>query len=80
MHTVLLALCCDKCRPMAYGRHSGLVVECQTPEQEIRGLILTQVAVLFPWARYIYLPKSTGNTQEVVSETEKLLTHWDVKP
>ena len=51
------------------------MVECRTPEQEIRALILTQVAVLFPWARYIYLPKSTGNTQEVVSETEILLTH-----
>ena len=32
-----------------------------------RGFDLTQVAVLCPWARYIYLPKSTGNTQEAVA-------------
>ena len=28
------------------GRHGGLVVECPTPEQEVGGSILTQVAVL----------------------------------
>ena len=29
-------------------RHSGLVVEHRTREQEVGGLILTQVAVLYP--------------------------------
>ena len=33
-----------------------------------QGSILTQqIAVLYPWARYIYLPKSTGNTQEAMA-------------
>ena len=30
------------------GRRSGLVVELQTPEREVGGSILTQVAVLYP--------------------------------
>ena len=32
----------------------------QTPEREVGGLILTRVAVLCPWARHIYSPKSSG--------------------
>ena len=48
-------------------RRGGLVVERRTPEWEVGGSILTQVAVLCHWARYIYLPKSTGNTQEAVA-------------
>ena len=43
------------------------MVERRAPEREVGGLILTQVAVLFPLARYIYLPKSTGITQEAVA-------------
>ena len=30
------------------GRRGGLVVECRTPEREVGGSILTQVAVLYP--------------------------------
>ena len=30
------------------GRDGGLVVECWTPEREVEGSILTQVAVLCP--------------------------------
>ena len=55
-------------RILRYGRH-GLVVERQTPEREVGGSILTQVAVLCPLARYIYLPKSAGNTQETVASS-----------
>ena len=33
---------------MTRRRHGGLVVEHQTPEREVRGSILTQVAVLYP--------------------------------
>ena len=36
------------------GRRRGLVVERRTPEREVGGSILAQVAVLYPWARYIY--------------------------
>ena len=36
---------------------SGLVVARRTPEREVGGSILTQVAVLCSCARYIYLPK-----------------------
>ena len=43
------------------------MVERRTPEREVGGSILTEVAVLCPLARYIYLPKSTGNTQEAVA-------------
>ena len=48
-------------------RRGGLVVQRQTSKQEVRGSILTQVTMLYPRARYTYLPKSTGNTQEVVA-------------
>ena len=43
------------------------MVERRTPEREVGGSILTQVAVLYPLARYNYLSKSTGNTQEAVA-------------
>ena len=64
------------------GRRRGLVVERRTPEREVGGSILTQVAVLCPLAGYIYLPKSTGNTQEVVapSQHDRKFFDWDVKP
>ena len=39
------------------GRRGGLGVERRTPEREVGGSKLTQVAVLCPSARYIYLPK-----------------------
>ena len=35
----------------------GLVVERWTPEREVGGSILTRVAVLYPWVKYVYLPK-----------------------
>ena len=63
-------------------RRRGIVVERRTPEREVGGSILTQVAMLCPWARYIYLPKSTGNTQEAVapSQHDGKIVDWDVKP
>ena len=47
------------------------MVEHQTSEQEVGGLILTQVAVLCPLARYIYLPK-------VLVIPRKLWLHLDM--
>ena len=46
------------------------MVERWTPEGEVGGSILTQVTALYPCARYIYLPKSTGNTQEAVAPSQ----------
>ena len=48
-------------------RRGGPVVECKTPEGEVGGLILTQVAVCVFEQDHIYLPKSTGNTQDAVA-------------
>ena len=55
-------------KEILFRRRSGLVVERRTPELEVRGLILTQVAVLSK----IHLPPNstcTGNTQEVVAHS-----------
>ena len=57
------------------------MVESRTPVREVVGSILTQVAVLCHCARYIYLPKRTGNTHEVVapSRHDGKIVYWDVK-
>ena len=47
------------------------MVERRTPVREVGGSILAQVAGLCPGAKYLS-PKSTGNSQEAV--TEKLFT------
>ena len=54
-----------------------LVVEAPWPNGKAsdsgargRGSNLTHVAVLYPRARYIYLPKSTGNSQEAVDPSQ----------
>ena len=52
------------------GRRRGLVVKSRTPEREVGGSILTRVAVLYPRAKYIYLPKRTGNNQEAVAPSQ----------
>ena len=56
--------------------------DSRTPEREVWGSILTRVAELHPWARYIYLPKSTGNTQKAVapSRYDWKFVEWDIKP
>ena len=58
------------------------VVERRTPEREVGGSKPTS-AVLCPWARhFLKLPKSTGDTQEVValSQHDWKVVDWDVKP
>ena len=59
-----------------------IAVERRTPEREVGGSILTQVALLYPWVRYSYHTKSTGNTQEAVvpSRHDYKIVEWDVKP
>ena len=42
----------------------------RTPDPEVGGSSLTRVAVLCPWARHIYPPKSTGNTQETMAPSQ----------
>ena len=46
------------------GERTGLVVRASASGLGDLGSILGRVGVLFPWARDIYSPKSTGNTQE----------------
>ena len=43
------------------------MVERRILEREVGVSVLTRVDVLCPCARYINLPKSTGNTQEAVA-------------
>ena len=45
------------------------MVERRTPEREVGGLILTQVAVLYPEQDTFTSQKSTGNTQEAVASS-----------
>ena len=56
-------------RRLTTRRRGGLVVERRTPERDVGGSILIQVAILCPLAIYIHLPKSTGNTLEAVAPT-----------
>ena len=53
------------------------MVERRAPGREVGGSILTQVAVLYPRARYIYLPKVLVIPRKRwlgPAMTEKLLT------
>ena len=59
----------------------GSVVECGTPEREVRGSIPT-AAVLCPWARHFTPRKYWLITQEAVapSRHDWKIVDWDVKP
>ena len=60
---------------LSAGRRGGLVVERRTTKREVGGSIFTQVAVLCPWARYIYLPKVIPRKRWLRPDmTEKLFT------
>ena len=50
-------MCFDDFYQFSKSERDGLVVERQTPEREVGGSILTQISMLCPGARYIYLPK-----------------------
>ena len=63
------------------GERGGSVVECRTPEREVRGSRPT-AAVLCPWARHFTPRKYWLITQEVMapSRHDWKIVDWDVKP
>ena len=63
------------------GERGGSVVECRTPEREVRGSRPT-AAVLCPWARHFTPRKYWLITQEAMapSRHDWKFVDWDVKP
>ena len=63
------------------GERGGSVVECRTPEREVRGSRPTS-AVLCPWARHFTPRKYWLITQEAMapSRHDWKIVEWDVKP
>ena len=66
---------------ISIGERGGSVVECRTPEREVRGSRPT-AAVLCPWARHFTPRKYWLNTQEAMapSRHDWKIVDWDVKP
>ena len=64
-----------------HGERGGSVVECRTPEREVRGSRPTS-AVLCPWARHFTPRKYWLITQEAraPSRHDWKIVDWDVKP
>ena len=71
---------CDKYHNLM-GECGGSVVECRTPEREVRGSRPT-AAVLCPWARHFTPRKYWLITQEAMapSRHDWKIVDWDVKP
>ena len=63
------------------GERGGSVVECRTPEREVRGSRPT-ATVLCPWARHFTPRKYWLITQEAMapSRYDWKIVDWDVKP
>ena len=63
------------------GERGGSVVECRTPEREVRGSKPT-TAVLCPWGRHFTPRKYWLLTQEAMapSRYDWKIVDWDVKP
>ena len=63
------------------GERGGSVVECRTPEREVRGSRPT-AAVLCPWARHFTPRKYWLITQEAMAPSwyDWKIVGWDVKP
>ena len=71
-----------RCSPGNWrGERGGSVVECRTPEREVRGSRPTS-AVLCPWARHFTPRKYWLITQEAMapSRHDWKIVDWDVKP
>ena len=70
---------CKSC--LQWGERGGSVVECRTPEREVRGSRPT-AAVLCPWARHFTPRKYWLITQEAMapSRHDWKIVDWDVKP
>ena len=69
------------CISIKSGERGGSVVECRTPEREVRGSRPT-AAVLCPWARHFTPRKYWLITQEAMapSRYDWKIVDWDVKP
>ena len=67
--------------PLLPGERGGSVVECRTPEREVRGSRPT-AAVLCPWARHFIPRKYWLITQEAMAPSRHhwKIVDWDVKP
>ena len=67
--------------PFILGERGGSVVECRTPEREVRGSRPTS-AVLCPWARHFTPRKYWLITQEAMAQSryDWKIVDWDVKP
>ena len=80
---VVLQICCwqDSIGLQCIGERGGSVVECRTPEREVRGSRPT-AAVLCPWARHFTPRKYWLITQEAMapSRYDWKIVDWDVKP
>ena len=63
------------------GERGGSVIECRTPEREVRGSKPT-AAVLCPWARHFTPRKYWLITREAMapSRHDWKIVDWDVKP
>ena len=72
---------CNLNLPTISGERGGSVVECRTPEREVRGSRPT-AAVLCPWARHFSPRKYWLITQEAIapSRHDWKIVDWDVKP
>ena len=90
LHVILLILSCSSLlmsyiwkydTVMFLGERGGSVVECRTPEREVRGSRPT-AAVLCPWARHFTPRKYWLITQEAMapSRHDWKIVDWDVKP
>ena len=66
---------------ISQGERGGSVVECRTPEREVRGSRPT-AAVLCPWARHFTPRKYWLITQEAMAPPRHdwKIVDWDVKP
>ena len=78
-HDVMLLII--HCLPSPFWERGGSVVECRTPEREVRGSRPT-AAVLCPWARDFTPRKYWLITQEAMapSRHDWKIVDWDVKP
>ena len=73
--------CITSAASLKLGERSGSVVECRTPEREVRGSRPTS-AVLCPWARHFTPRKYWLITQEAMAPSWHgwKIVDWDVKP
>ena len=78
---IIFDFCAKCCPPFIFGERGGSVVECRTPEREVRGSRPTS-AVLCPWARHFTPRKYWLITQEAMapSRHDWKIVDWDVKP